>query len=88
MGKFYPPVSGGMERVLESLCLVSAGLVESAVLVSNTGRNTVRKKSTSTAGTAIQTRGRVSLEWVRSALSGPCTLRPTSWRSCGAREPT
>jgi rhamnosyl/mannosyltransferase len=44
VGKFYPPVSGGMERVLESLCLVSAGLVESAVLVSNTGRNTVREE--------------------------------------------
>ena len=29
VGKFYPPVTGGMERVLESLCLVSAGLVES-----------------------------------------------------------
>ena len=49
VGKFYPPVSGGMERVLESLCLVSAGLVESSVLVTNTGRTTVREEITNRA---------------------------------------
>ena len=41
VGKFYPPVAGGMERVVETLCRASAGLVESAVLVMNDGRDTV-----------------------------------------------
>lgn len=43
VGKFYPPVAGGMERVLETLCIASAGLVESRVLVANTGRDTVEE---------------------------------------------
>ena len=43
VGKFYPPVAGGMERVVETLCRASAGLVESRVLVMNTGRNTVEE---------------------------------------------
>jgi len=46
LGKFFPPVTGGMERVLQTLCQVSAGLVESHVLVTHTGRETVREEVT------------------------------------------
>ena len=44
LGKFYPPVTGGMERVLQTLCLVSAGLVESQVLVTHTGREDLHEE--------------------------------------------
>lgn len=44
VGKFYPPVSGGMERVVETLCRASAGLVQSDVLVMNTGRETIEER--------------------------------------------
>lgn len=43
VGKFYPPVAGGMERVVETLCRASAGLVHSDVLVMNTGGSTVEE---------------------------------------------
>jgi glycosyltransferase involved in cell wall biosynthesis len=43
VGKFYPPVSGGMERVVETLCRASEGLVESRVLVMNTGPGTIEE---------------------------------------------
>jgi glycosyltransferase involved in cell wall biosynthesis len=43
VGKFYPPVSGGMERVLESLCRATADRVANRVLVFNEGRRTVRE---------------------------------------------
>ena len=46
LGKFYPPVTGGMERVLQTLCLVSAGLVESQVLVMHTGREDLHEEVT------------------------------------------
>ena len=46
LGKFYPPVTGGMERVLETLCVVSAGLVESQVLVTHTGRKDLHEEVT------------------------------------------
>jgi rhamnosyl/mannosyltransferase len=41
VGKFYPPVTGGMERVLESLCRATAGMVDNRVLVFNTKAETV-----------------------------------------------
>jgi glycosyltransferase involved in cell wall biosynthesis len=43
VGKFYPPSAGGMERVLETLCRCSRGLVENHVLVANTSSTTVRE---------------------------------------------
>jgi len=43
IGKFYPPVPGGMERVVETVCAVSKGLVESRVLVMNTSAETVEE---------------------------------------------
>jgi rhamnosyl/mannosyltransferase len=44
VGKFYPPVPGGMEQVLESLCLATAPYVDNEVVVFNTGRETVREQ--------------------------------------------
>jgi glycosyltransferase involved in cell wall biosynthesis len=41
VGKFYPPVSGGMERVLQLLCDREKAFVQSRVLVAHTGRRTV-----------------------------------------------
>jgi glycosyltransferase involved in cell wall biosynthesis len=44
VGKFYPPHHGGMERVLETLCQASRGLVESRVLVANASGDTVEEE--------------------------------------------
>ena len=41
VGKFYPPHRGGMERVLETVCHASRGLVETHVLVANHSPETV-----------------------------------------------
>ena len=43
VGKFYPPHHGGMERVLESVCQASRGLVDSHVLVANDSSRTVEE---------------------------------------------
>ena len=43
VGKFYPPVAGGMERVLESLCRAAPADIESRVLAFNTTRETIRE---------------------------------------------
>jgi len=43
VGKFYPPAAGGMERVVETLCLASDGLVESRVLAVNASSATVEE---------------------------------------------
>jgi glycosyltransferase involved in cell wall biosynthesis len=43
VAKFYPPAAGGMERVVETLCRASAGIVESRVLALNEGRATIEE---------------------------------------------
>ena len=43
VGKFYPPVSGGMERVLQLLCERERAEVDTRVLVANTRRVTVHE---------------------------------------------
>jgi rhamnosyl/mannosyltransferase len=40
VGKFYPPVPGGMERVVQALCSATRGRLESHVLVCNTTTRT------------------------------------------------
>ena len=40
VGKYYPPVPGGMERVVETLCRVSHGRLHSHVLAFDRGRAT------------------------------------------------
>jgi glycosyltransferase involved in cell wall biosynthesis len=59
VGKFYPPAAGGMERVLETLCAASRGLVENHVLVANVGRNTVRETRDGVQVTRVGTIGAV-----------------------------
>jgi glycosyltransferase involved in cell wall biosynthesis len=44
VGKFYPPVAGGMEQVLESLCHATDAEIACRVLVFNAGRGTVREQ--------------------------------------------
>jgi rhamnosyl/mannosyltransferase len=41
VGKFYPPVSGGMERVLQLLCERERTVVDTRVLVANTAGSTL-----------------------------------------------
>jgi rhamnosyl/mannosyltransferase len=41
VAKFYPPASGGMERVVQTICRASEGLVDSRVLALNEGRETI-----------------------------------------------
>jgi glycosyltransferase involved in cell wall biosynthesis len=43
VGKFYPPHPGGMERVVETLCQSTRGLVENHVLVANASRETTQE---------------------------------------------
>ncbi len=43
VGKFYPPHAGGIERVVETLCRSSRGLVENHVLVANASGRTVEE---------------------------------------------
>jgi len=57
VGKFYPPVPGGMEQVLESLCQARVEGVESRVLVFNSGRRTVRERVNGVHVTRVGTIG-------------------------------
>ena len=41
VGKFYPPVPGGIERVVHSLCTVTQGRLDNRVLAFNAGSNTI-----------------------------------------------
>jgi glycosyltransferase involved in cell wall biosynthesis len=43
VGKFYPPHPGGIERVVETLCQSTRGIVENHVLVANASRATVEE---------------------------------------------
>lgn len=43
VGKFYPPASGGMEKVVQTLCEGERPRVDSQVLVANSGPVTVRE---------------------------------------------
>lgn len=43
VGKFYPPVPGGMERIVQSLCRITEGRLASRVLAFHTGSSTVEE---------------------------------------------
>ncbi len=70
VGKFYPPHHGGMERVLETLCQVSRGLVESRVLVANASRETVEEDVAGIHVTRIGTIGAAGSVHVAPAFVG------------------
>ena len=57
VGKFYPPVPGGIERVVESLCAVTKGRVDSRVLAFNTGRRTITEEIDGVQVTRVATWG-------------------------------
>ena len=57
VGKFYPPHPGGMERVVETLCQASRGLVDNHVLVSNHSRATVQETRDGVQVTRVGTIG-------------------------------
>jgi rhamnosyl/mannosyltransferase len=59
VGKFYPPVAGGMERVVQSLCAVTAGRLDSSVLAFNAGRRTVIDEVDGVSVTRVGTWGAV-----------------------------
>jgi len=59
VGKFYPPVPGGMEQVVESLCRAAEAGIEHHVLVANTGRTTVREVVDGVPVTRVGTIGAV-----------------------------
>ena len=59
VGKFYPPMRGGMERVLESLCRVNAPEIVSRALVVNSTRHTVTETIDGVDVTRVGTVGAV-----------------------------
>jgi glycosyltransferase involved in cell wall biosynthesis len=88
VGKFYPPVPGGMERVVETLCRASAGLVESRVLVMNTSRRTVEEEIDGVHVTRVGTMATVGSvpiapalgSWLRAAPADLIVLHePNPW---------
>jgi glycosyltransferase involved in cell wall biosynthesis len=73
VGKFYPPVTGGMERVLESLCEGDTDGVHSEVLVCNTARSTVRDRVRGVGVTRVGTVGAAGSVTIAPGL--PAELR-------------
>jgi rhamnosyl/mannosyltransferase len=43
LGKFYPPVPGGIERVVQALCTITNPRLDNHVLAFNTGSETVEE---------------------------------------------
>jgi len=70
VGKFYPPHHGGMERVLETLCQVSRGLVESRVLVTNASRETIEEEVGGIPVTRVGTIGAAGSVHIAPAFAG------------------
>ena len=65
VGKYYPPISGGMERMLQMLCEGerAAGL-DTRVLVANTERRTVQEEVNGVPVTRVASVGRAgAVEW-------------------------
>jgi rhamnosyl/mannosyltransferase len=67
VGKFYPPASGGMETILETLCRDGSGTVENRALVMSKARHTVHQVLDGVAVTRV---GRV-------ATVGAVSIAPT-----------
>ena len=59
VGKFYPPVPGGMERILQLLCENERPDVDSSVLVANVERATVREELAGVPVTRLASLGRI-----------------------------
>ena len=57
VGKFYPPVPGGIERVVHSLCTVTQGRLDNQVLAFNAGPRTIDDVVEGVAVTRVGTWG-------------------------------
>jgi glycosyltransferase involved in cell wall biosynthesis len=68
IGKFYPPVTGGMERVVQSLCAVTAGRLDNRVLALHTASRTVTDEVDGVPVTRVGTWGAVGSVAVAPAL--------------------
>ncbi len=68
IGKFYPPVAGGMERVVQSLCAVTAGRLDNRVLALHTASRTVTDEVDGVPVTRVGTWGAVGSVAVAPAL--------------------
>ena len=68
VGKYYPPVPGGMERVLQLLCESERRLVDVQALVANTGARTVREVCRGVPVTRAGTLARVGSVGLSPAL--------------------
>lgn len=69
VGKFYPPHAGGIERVVETLCRASRGLVDNHVLVANGSRHTVEEEIDGVHVTRVGTIGAVGSVHIAPALA-------------------
>ena len=59
VGKFYPPHHGGMERVVETLCRATRGIVDNRVLVARASGPTVEEQVDGIHVTRVATIGAV-----------------------------
>jgi glycosyltransferase involved in cell wall biosynthesis len=57
VGKYYPPVSGGMERVVQMLCSVAPDRLDSRVLAFSRGRSTIEEVVDGVPVTRVATLG-------------------------------
>ena len=73
VGKFYPPVLGGMERILQLLCENERPGVDSRVLVANQERVTVREELSGVPVTRLASLGQIGSVGICPAL--PLWLR-------------
>lgn len=76
IAKYYPPVPGGMERVVESLCEATRGRVKSRVIAFNTTRRTVEEDVDGVAVTRLGV----------AAVTGSVPLSPSLARAIAAIE--
>lgn len=70
IGKFYPPVPGGIERVVQALCAVSKGRLESSVLAFNTAPATVAEVVDGIPVTRVGTWGSAGSVAIAPAFAG------------------
>ena len=73
VGKYYPPVPGGMERVVQMLCTVARDRLDSRVLAFSRDRSTVEEIVDGVAVTRVATLGQAGS--VPIAPSFPAHLR-------------
>jgi len=69
VGKFYPPVNGGMERVVQSLCTVTKGRLDNRVIVFNTSGRTLREEVDGVPVTRVATWGTAGSVPIAPALA-------------------